>query len=293
MISKYDKYWETMLPKIKNLIEEAFQTGYSGEIDVSDIRRYGNRKYWGTRVTIPYRIKKITEQFSPDAHGKSLGNVIIHSGIIKNYKKTLFAKISKKEEQLYLHFEILKTEKPIILNSIKVPEKKDIISVIGKLSRKVEKNIIYVGDTHDVLKRIRTNHCRGNVEASAFRRHVAKAKGYKLKSSRRKSGSTKIRIDIPNPRIGEKDVSDYIRSGMWRCVICDSYAEAHDFQWYVIDLLNPLLNKERKPWNRRNEQRYQELFDKLTNSPRLKCNHLSGVQSGPGVYVFNHHQSPE
>jgi len=148
--------------------------------------------------------------------------------------------------------------------------------------------IIYVGDAGGVIKRIRTNHCSGNVEASALRRHVAKAKGYRIKSTRRTSGSIKARIDLPNPRTGEVDVSDYIRSGEWRYVICNSYAEANDFQWYVIDQLKPLLNKNCKPWNRENLQRYQALLAQLTNSPALNWDQLHGMQSGPGVYVLYH-----
>jgi len=45
MVSKYDRYWRSILPEIKNLGVKAFQTGYSSEIDVSDIRMYGNRQH--------------------------------------------------------------------------------------------------------------------------------------------------------------------------------------------------------------------------------------------------------
>ena len=152
--------------------------------------------------------------------------------------------------------------------------------------------IIYVGDTRNVIKRIRTNHCSGNVGGSAFRRHVAEEKGYRIKSTRRPSGSTKVRINLPNPRAGEMVVSDYIRSGEWRYVICNSYAEANDFQWYAINQLKPLLNKARKPWNSGNLQRYQSLLAKLTSSPALNCKQLHGVQSESGVYVFYHQRRP-
>jgi hypothetical protein len=87
-------------------------------------------------------------------------------------------------------------------------------------------------------------------------------------------------------------VSDYIRSGEWRYVICTSYAEANDFQWFTIDQLTPLLNKNRRPWNRENLQRYQDLLDQLTNFPALNCDQLRGMQSGPGVYALYHNQTP-
>ena len=48
-----------------------------------------------------------------------------------------------------------------------------------------DKVIIYVGDSHDVTKRIGTNHCSGNVEASPLRKAVAEAMGYPLKHTKR------------------------------------------------------------------------------------------------------------
>ncbi len=132
MVSKYDRYWRSTLPEIKNLVIKAFQTGYSSGIDVSDIRMYGNRQHWGTRVTIPPGTTKITEELSPDAHGKSLGNVIIRSGILENRKETLFARILERGRKLYLHFETRKTAKPFALSSAWVPEEEG--TVIGGLS---------------------------------------------------------------------------------------------------------------------------------------------------------------
>ncbi|MEM3573648.1 MAG: hypothetical protein QXJ62_05415, partial [Nitrososphaeria archaeon] len=118
---------------------------------------------------------------------------------------------------------------------------------------------IYVGDASDVVKRILTNHCSfsSNVEASALRCAVAEAMGYRLKRTKRPSGSTRIRIDLPNPREGEDIVSAYIHAGRWKYIICESYDEAHDFQWYVIDQLKPLLNKNVKPWNKQKTITYQ------------------------------------
>ena len=62
---------------------------------------------------------------------------------------------------------------------------------------------VYVGDSRDVVKRIIVCHCNGNVEASALRKAVAEAMGYRLKKSRRESGSIRVRIDLPNPNEGE------------------------------------------------------------------------------------------
>ena len=123
--------------------------------------------------------------------------------------------------------------------------------------------IIYVGDSSNVVNRILTNHCSGNVEGSALRKHIAKEMGYRIKRTRRPSGSMKTRIDLPNPREGETSVSSYIRSGWWKYVICNSNEEAQDFQWYAIEHLQPLLNVNRKRWERDNVSRYQMLLEEL------------------------------
>lgn len=106
MGSKYDKFWEGKINDIKNKIEEALKIGRSNEIDVSNILRYGKRNNWSTWVTITPGITKITEEFSPDAHGKSLGNIIICSGILNKVEKVITGRISKRGTGLFLHFEI-------------------------------------------------------------------------------------------------------------------------------------------------------------------------------------------
>ena len=153
--------------------------------------------------------------------------------------------------------------------------------------------VIYVGDSSNVVNRIRTNHCAGNVEGSAMRRHVADAKGYTIKRSRRTGGSMRVRIDLPNPSEGEADVSRYIRSGRWKYVICDSDDEACDFQWYVIDHLRPILNKDGRSWKKEYISRYEKQLRALEEAETLSCDQLKGRQSGPGVYVFLHEHRPE
>lgn len=138
MSSKYDEYWERRLKEIKVKIKEEIKAKenednsnaglvgkirnginimkgtingaktdhYTKEIDVSDIKKYGNRQIWSTKVKIPPGTTKITEELSPDAHGKSLGNTIINSGVLENLKKTLIGKISERGGKLFLHFEI-------------------------------------------------------------------------------------------------------------------------------------------------------------------------------------------
>lgn len=151
---------------------------------------------------------------------------------------------------------------------------------------------IYIGDASNVVNRILTNHCSGNVEGSALRKAVAEAMGYHITRTRRQSGSTRIRIDLPNPREGESRVSEYIRSGNWRYIICLSYNEAHDFQYYMIDQLKPLLNRKCEAWNTGNLKRYEDLFNQLEKSSLLNYSQLRGRKSGHGAYVLYYEQKP-
>jgi hypothetical protein len=153
--------------------------------------------------------------------------------------------------------------------------------------------IIYVGDSKNVISRIHDNHCNGNVEGSALRKHVANAKGYTFTRTRRESGSIRVRLDLADPQMGEKDISDYICSGFWKLLFCPSYNEAHDFQWYLIDKLDPVLNETRKPWDEQNDGQYAKLLTALTASPSYACNRLKGQQKEPGVYVFYHNTTPQ
>ena len=152
--------------------------------------------------------------------------------------------------------------------------------------------VIYAGDAGDIVKRIRSNHCGGNVEASALRKHIAENMGYPMKIIRRSSGSYRVRLDLPDPKAGEQDISAYLRSGMWKFVICDSHREAQDFQWYVIDVLKPLLNVLHDSWNRENLVRYQALLTELMSAPGKNREQLKNTASGSGVYVLFHEAAP-
>ncbi|HEY3079939.1 MAG TPA: hypothetical protein VGM69_08535 [Chloroflexota bacterium] len=151
---------------------------------------------------------------------------------------------------------------------------------------------IYVGDSGDVLRRLTTDHGAGNVEASALRRHIAEEMGYELTRTKRASGNTRIRIAAPNERSGELRVTEYIRSGRWKYVLCASYDEASDFQWFVIERLNPLTNRRRGAWRRPELPRYEALLGALQASPPTEGGKLSGLKSGPGVYVLDHDRPP-
>ena len=153
--------------------------------------------------------------------------------------------------------------------------------------------VVYVGDAGDVINRVRSQHCSGNVEGSALRRHVAQKKGYRLVSTKRLSGSTRLRVDLPSPREGEKQISAYIRSGRWRYCLCASAAEASDFQWYVIEKVIPLLNVNRRPWDQKARAKYETLLDRLVSSREFSCEELKSQPTGPGVYALYYEFEPK
>jgi len=152
--------------------------------------------------------------------------------------------------------------------------------------------IIYAGDGSNIRTRIKTNHCNPNVEGSALRQHVATELGYELSRQKRPSGSTRIRINSINPDIDEQNVSTYVRTGSWRYVVCDSAKEALDFQWFVIEKLEPLLNKKKKKWNANNLIRYEHLFSELMECPLTPFQALDNIPTEPGVYVLYHDIAP-
>lgn len=149
--------------------------------------------------------------------------------------------------------------------------------------------IIYVGDSSRTRERIRRDHCSGNVYGSALRRHVAKALGYSL---RPRNGGNGSEIDLTDPSVGEAAVSTYIRGGRWRVIACRTVEESKDFQWFAVDRLKPQLNRDRKDWDRANEERYNELLRMLQEVPLQEWGRAAEDVPGPGVYVLEHEQLP-
>ncbi len=150
----------------------------------------------------------------------------------------------------------------------------------------MKESALYVGDSSDVVNRILGTHCTGNVEGSALRLAVAQKLGFPITRMKRTSGTTKIRIGLPDPRAAELRVSNFIRSCVWRYVLCHQYGEAHDFQWYAIDNLRPELNKRRRQWVAHNAARYAQLLEALLEAPPRRADQLDRTQSGPGVYLL-------
>jgi hypothetical protein len=151
--------------------------------------------------------------------------------------------------------------------------------------------LIYVGDARNVVTRI-CNHCSNNVEASALRQRVATHVGYQFLKSRRPKGSTKIQLALPKPRAGEELITNYIRSGVWRFVVCESEVVAADFQWYAIDRLRPLLNLNRRQWKSEWTEHYSVLLQQLISCRTLEYREVRSAPKLPGVYALFHQRMP-
>ncbi len=151
---------------------------------------------------------------------------------------------------------------------------------------------IYIGDSRNLAKRIFYNHCKGNVEASALRKYIAIEMNFQFRIERRKSGSRRIRVR--SPVNGEEIISHYIESGSWKYVVCRTYDEANDFQWYAIDIIKPLLNRRSREWRRDKTGHYNFLLEKLISQESIKCNAGDNLRRlyKPGVYLFLHSVTP-
>lgn len=154
--------------------------------------------------------------------------------------------------------------------------------------------IIYVGDSKHVAKRIARDHCSGNVEGSALRRHVARNLGFEIIREKRTSGTSKYRINSIDPKEDERIVSEYIRQGLWQVICLNDAVDVRDFQHYVIEKLNPLLNIEARKWNKHKSAEYSNLLEKLIASNASTWKEIRDQGDNyPGVYILHHDNMPE
>lgn len=151
---------------------------------------------------------------------------------------------------------------------------------------------VYVGDSANLRNRIRTSHVGGNVEASAFRKHVATSIGWSTTREKRLGGGWRVRLDLPDAEGGEAWLSSYIRSGSWRIAECASYGEANQLQWFAIQRLEPLLNRDRRVPDAGHEARLNDLLERLLTSPSYAGPTLRELPATPGVYLFEHSAMP-
>jgi hypothetical protein len=153
---------------------------------------------------------------------------------------------------------------------------------------------IYIGDGSQIRRRIRNEHCGGNVEGSSLRKPVARAMGYNFTQERRISGSLKVRLDLPNPAIGEQQITNYVRTGVWKFVVCPPGVKAKDFQFYAIQNINPppILNINQGTWPANMQAIYQQMLNQLINCQAHNYDQTVNIPNEPGVYLFIHDNKP-
>ena len=86
MQSKYYNYWNAKAPKLAQLVEDA-ATGKTAELDVSDIRLFGNRAAWNGLA----RVHGSRALKAPMAHANALANVVTGNGLCEPYDQLVFS----------------------------------------------------------------------------------------------------------------------------------------------------------------------------------------------------------
>ncbi len=146
MGSKYDVFWEQYLFKIGELLKEAYVEGTSSEMDVRDIKEFGERQSWYGVVEIHRNGIKEGEM----AHAVSLGNVILDNNLLEPFIKVRFKLVINTDfklraERIYLAEPEKDVDKPHIMEKTVRPSsggKKALILIpCGG-----DKNTSYLGD---------------------------------------------------------------------------------------------------------------------------------------------------
>ncbi len=153
---------------------------------------------------------------------------------------------------------------------------------------------IYIGDSSKIRTRIRNQHCGGNIEGSSMRKLVARNMGYTFTQERRINGSLKVRLNMPNPSSGEKLITNYIRFGVWKYVVCPPTIDAKDFQFYVIQNIipTPILNINHGNWQKDKGPIYQNMLQQLLNCAPHNYEETANIPDASGVYLFLHDKQP-
>jgi hypothetical protein len=85
MASQYDDFWKARLDSLRQLINAA-REGKPAELDVSDIRKLGNRISWSGSALV--RGERLIE--APMAHARSLGRLVVEQGLCKGHPDLVF-----------------------------------------------------------------------------------------------------------------------------------------------------------------------------------------------------------
>jgi len=85
-MSKYDRFWQSIIDKIADLIKEAYVSGRSRKIDVSDLQMHGKRDNWYGSIIV----SKNGIINGNMAHVRALGKIILKKGILNSYDEAVF-----------------------------------------------------------------------------------------------------------------------------------------------------------------------------------------------------------
>jgi hypothetical protein len=153
---------------------------------------------------------------------------------------------------------------------------------------------IYIGDGSKIKNRIRNQHCAGNVEGSSLRKHIALAMGFQIVKEQRENGTWATRLGLPNLNNGEQLITKYMRTGIWKFIICPPGISAKDFQFYAIQHIDPapLLNINQGQWDVNMLKTYQILLNQLENCTAHNYNQTINIPNESGVYLFIHENEP-
>ncbi|MFX0207091.1 MAG: hypothetical protein ACFFDT_13970 [Candidatus Hodarchaeota archaeon] len=113
--SRYYVYWENRLDDIVRVLDEAYHSGISSELDVSDIQDYGEEESWAGFVEVfkdGFRGKTV--------HFRSLGKMVVENELLDLYEKCMFRMVIS--EDLKLKAERVDVEEESVFSSPSVVE---------------------------------------------------------------------------------------------------------------------------------------------------------------------------
>ncbi len=97
-MKQYYQFWKDRLDPIKDLIDEAFRSGTSHKLDVSDLVKCGSRQNWSGRV----ELSRFGKKRGHEAHAGVLGNVLVGHHVIEPYGDAKFLFRISKNLELYV-----------------------------------------------------------------------------------------------------------------------------------------------------------------------------------------------
>jgi hypothetical protein len=112
--------------------------------------------------------------------------------------------------------------------------------------------------------------------------------GFQLVKEQRENGTWRTRIGFPNPNDGEDRITNYVRTGKWKFIICPRGISAKDFQFYAIQHIFPipLLYIKQGVWDVSMLNTYQILLNQLEDCIALNYNQTTIIPNESGVYLF-------